>query len=381
MQLDQVLDSLQENTRQNLQLLLKGYGTAVNGGGPAYNASIKYWLPAYEYSAIVAHDALGLQPHDLSNWISAQGTVAGALDAHPQQLENLITDFNTTANAFARQNVALSHAVNELPNTLAAATPAFDALGTAFPPLEKLSTALIPGVKSAGPTIDASLPFIHQLRLLVAPSELRGLASDLSVTVPALAKLTEETIPFMGNGVRPASSCVANVIYPWSQLTLNDGHFNAKNGFPPHKVYVEAVDFLPGLAGESRTFDANGLYIRVLGALGNTATTSLQPGLIGGALEPIEGEEPAMPPGGHRPPLEPKVPCETQAPITNLAATTTPPPKSTGADPDAAQVRTAQSARSLLTSAVQESIKRDTAVKMPSLKSLAINPKVAGGAR
>ena len=52
-------------------------------------------------------------------------------------------------------------------------------------------------MKSSGPTIDVSLPFIHQLNLLVQPAELRGLASDLSVTVPALAKLTKETIPLM----------------------------------------------------------------------------------------------------------------------------------------------------------------------------------------
>ena len=68
----------------------------------------------------------------------------------------------------------------------------------------------------------------------------------------------------MRDGVRPTSSCLATVVYPWSQLTLHDPHFNASNGFPPHKVYIEAVDYLPGLAGESRNFDANGSYIRVL---------------------------------------------------------------------------------------------------------------------
>src|SRR5205807_2234927 len=131
--------------------------------------------------------------------------------------------------------------------------------------------------------IDASLPFITQLRLLVRPSELRGLVSDLRVTVPALARLTVATIPFMRNGVRPASSCVVNDIYPWSQLTLNDSHFNATNGFPPHKAFVEGVDFLPGLAGESRDFDANGPYIRILGT-GRPFTYSLQPGMFGTAL-------------------------------------------------------------------------------------------------
>ncbi len=193
------------------------------------------------------------------------GTFSGALDAHPQNLQSVITDFNTTAAAFARQNVALQNAVGELPRTLAAATPALTQLNAAFPPLEALSRALLPGVQTAGPAIDKSLPFIEQLRQLVQPAELRGLVADLRVAVPALAQLTRATIPLMRDGVRPASSCVANVIYPWSQLTINDSNFNASNGFPPRPVYVEAVDFLPGLAGESRNFDANGPYIRILG--------------------------------------------------------------------------------------------------------------------
>jgi hypothetical protein len=338
-QFDQVLTSLQSGTRANLQTLLQQFGRAVKQGGPSYNASIKYWLPAYEYSAVVAHDALGIQPHDLSNWIAEQGEVSGAIDTHPQNLQNLITDFNTTAHAFAVQNVALQQAVKALPQTLAAAIPAFHALNAAFcsgrqvpncapGPLPRLAKALIPGVKSTGPMIDASLPFITQLRYLVSPSELRGLTADLAKTIPPLSDLTRESTPLMAQGVRPAASCAANVIYPWSQLTLNDPHFNASNGFPPRPVYVEAVDFLPGLAGESRDFDANGPYIRILGT-GGTLTYSLQPGLFGQALAPLQGEQPQPPPGEHAPPLQPTVPCETQPPITDLSAPTGGPPAQT----------------------------------------------------
>ncbi len=327
-QFDQVLTGLQQDTRKNLQILLQQYGKAVKQAGPSFNRSIQYWLPAYQYSSIVAHDALGLQPNDLSRYIAAQGSVAGAVDAHPQELQSLITDFNTTANAFARQNTALQQTVIQLPKTLAAAVPALNALNAAFcsgaqipdcapGPVPQFAKALLPGVKSSGPAIDASLPFINQLRLLVQPSELRGLAEDLKPTVPALASLTNATIPLMKNEVRPASSCVANVVYPWSQLTLNDGIFNASNGFPPEKAYVEAVDYLPGLAGESRDFDANGPYVRILGN-GGTLTYSLSPGLFGQSLSKIDSVQPKIPPGNKRPPYEPNVPCETQAPITNL---------------------------------------------------------------
>jgi hypothetical protein len=207
--------------------------------------------------------------------------------------------------------------VAELPRTLAAAIPAFNALNAAFPPVRQLARALLPGVRSAGPAIDASLPFITQLRLLVRPSELRGLAADLAVSIPALAHLTRATIPLMKNEVRPASSCVANVIHPWSELTVPDSHFNASNGFPPRKVYVEAVDYLPGLAGESRTFDANGPIVRV-GLTGGTLTYSLAPNTFGQSIVPLGGAQPVSP--KHHPPIEPNVPCETQPAITDLTA-------------------------------------------------------------
>ena len=335
-QFDQLLTSLQSNTRTNLQILLQQYGLAVKQGGPDYNRSIQYWTPAYEYGGEVSHDTLGTQPHDLSNWIDTAGVVNGALSQHPQNLESLVTDFNTTALAFARQSANLQSAISELPRTLQAAMPALSSLETALcsgpqvpncapGPLRIFARALIPGVKSTGPMVDASLPFFHQLRLLVSPSELGGLTRDLSGTVPSLAKLNAETIPFMRNEVRPASSCQVGQILPWSNLTINDGHFDASNGFPARPVYVEGVDFLPGLAGESRSFDANGPYVRVLGT-GGTITYSLQPGLFGTALTPITGVQPQLPaahPSGDgatvnvaRPPIKPNVPCETQAAIT-----------------------------------------------------------------
>jgi virulence factor Mce-like protein len=364
-QFDQVLTGLQDNTRQNLQTLLQQYGTAVKQGGPSFNKSIQYWLPAYEYSSIVAHDALGIQPHDLSNWIAAQGDVSGAFDTHPQNLESLITDFNTTANAFARQNTALEQTVAQLPRTLSAAIPAFNALNAAFPPLRAFARAMVPGVKSTGPMVDASLPFVTQLNDLVQPSELRGLTADLRPTVPALAKLTKDTIPLMKNEVRPAASCVVNVIYPWSQLTVPDEHFNASNGFPPRKVYVEAVDYLPGLAGESRDFDANGPYIRILGT-GGTFTYSLQPGLFGQALTKLDAVQPQVPPGGKRPPYEETTPCESQKPITNLATPTSGPIQQTnsGLSSAAAKARWQGVAQNALTSLGQAAA--DSGLKLNS---------------
>jgi hypothetical protein len=158
---------------------------------------------------------------------------------------------------------------------------------------------------------------------------------------------------------------VANVIHPWSELTVPDSHFNASNGFPPRKVYVEAVDYLPGLAGESRDFDANGPYIRILGT-GGTFTYSLQPGLFGQALTKLDAVQPQVPPGGKRPPYEETTPCESQKPITNLATPTSGPIQQTnsGLSSAAAKARWQGVAQNALTSLGQAAA--DSGLKLNS---------------
>jgi phospholipid/cholesterol/gamma-HCH transport system substrate-binding protein len=231
-QVDQVLTALQADTRSSLRTLLQQLGGALEQSGEAFNASIAYWRPAYEYSAIVSRATLGIHQHDLSNYVTRAATVSASLDANPPALKGLITDFDTTMAAFARESTSLSATIANLPRTLRAAGPALNRLNAAFPPLERLARALDPGVRSTGPAIDASLPFLAQLRLLVRPAELRGLLADLAVTVPALARLAKEAVPLLSEA-RAASSCVSNVIIPWSNETVPDSHFTAANGFPP----------------------------------------------------------------------------------------------------------------------------------------------------
>jgi hypothetical protein len=112
-------------------------------------------------------------------------------------------------------------------------------------------------------------------------------------------------------------------------------------------VYVEGVDYLPGLAGESRSFDANGPYVRVLGT-GGTATYSLSPGMFGTSLQPMQGTQPTIPAPHNsgdgatvpvsRPPLKEYTACETQPAITepelnNVSQGPAPQPVATSASP------------------------------------------------
>jgi virulence factor Mce-like protein len=304
----QILTALQANDRSNLQVLLQELSKGLSdGGGLGYNRSIQYWKNAFQGSAIVNDATTGVLPHDLSNYLKQSGTVAGALDANPDALKNFITDFNTTAAAFAREQSNLEQTVAELPRTLRAAQPALAALNAAFPPLRRLVVDFRPAVRSSGPALDASLPFVRQARGLVSRPELRGLVADLRPLVPDLARLTNNSIPLYRQ-VRLASSCQNNVILPWSNSTLPDPNFPSRG-----PVFEEGVKGLPGLAQESRSGDANGQWARVLAsngvttyALGQAANGAQQ---FGHTNFPLLG---VNPPKATRPPSRYDVPCETQ---------------------------------------------------------------------
>ncbi len=224
-QFDQVLSALKSDTRNDLATVFDEVGEAQDAGGAkAFNDSLKYQPAAYKFTAIVAEALLGKQPGDLGDWVRDQGVVSGALDADPVKLRSLVVDFNKTAGALADRESALTAAVGELPRTLRAATPAFDQLRAAFPDVRRFALGARPGVRSLGPTVDALLPLTKQLRGLVRPAELRGLARQLHAATPPLAKLAK-TLPGVFSELRSVSSCAAEVIVPFGNDTLVDKAF------------------------------------------------------------------------------------------------------------------------------------------------------------
>jgi virulence factor Mce-like protein len=304
-QLDQILTALQSDTREDLKKLLQDLGDGLEGeGGKGYNRSIDFWKDAYRDSAIVNDATLGTAEHDLSGYVRDAGALAAALDRNAGALKSLITDFNTTARAFAVRDDQLQEAVAELPRTLRAAQPALAALNRAFPPLKRFVADLRPGVRSSGPTLDASLPFAKEVRGLLSAAELRGLSRDLRPVVPSLTSLSKRSVPLLEQN-RLASSCNNEVVLPWSKQTIQDEAFPAVG-----PVFQDSLKGLPGLAGESRSGDANGQWFRVL-VSGGTYVTPLGEGQMLLTDTPIGGVNPP-PPAGGRSPLRNDVPCETQ---------------------------------------------------------------------
>lgn len=303
-QIDQVLGALRADTREGLREVLDGLAGGLRGSGArGYRDSIRHWERAYRDGAIAADASTGLERDDLPDYVREAGAVADALDRDPRALQALLEDFSTTATAFASEDVALGRAIGELPRTLRAAQPALGALNRAFGPLRELVADLRPAVRSSRPAIRASRPFVAQLRDLVGRGELRGLVADLRPVVPALAAATRATLPLYEQ-VSLASNCQNEVILPWTEDRIEDKTFPATG-----KVFEEATKFLPGIAGESRSGDANGQWFRTLVGYGNFAA-DLGTDQVFLTSAPLIGTNPPKP--QRRTPLRPDVPCETQ---------------------------------------------------------------------
>lgn len=312
-QFEDVLRTLQSDTRTDLRTLLREYGEALDkyGGAKGFNDSIKYWKRAFRDTSYVNQALLGIEPHDLSGFIRNTDKVVRGLDRNEQQLKDLVTNFRIFSGSLAREDVALEAAIKELPEVLRAARPALTNLNAAFPSLRGFARDILPGVRNSGPTLDASQPFIVQARRLVSKPELGGLVTDLKPTVPALARLNAGATPLFEQ-VRALSSCFDKVVNPFSQLTVPDPE-NPASG----KLSEEFGYGLVGVGGESRTGDANGQIVRVLGG-GGTNTVAFGPQSFAQTLFPILGERPAIS-SSAKTPFKPDEPCENQA-VPNLDA-------------------------------------------------------------
>ena len=126
---------------------------------------------------------------DLSRLIEGAGRTAAGLVRNETQLKTLITNFNITMAALASESANLRASIRELPGTLENANAAFASLNAAFPPTRAFAREILPGVRQTPATIDAAFPWIEQMRGLMSPAELQGLARDLSPVTRDLAEV------------------------------------------------------------------------------------------------------------------------------------------------------------------------------------------------
>jgi phospholipid/cholesterol/gamma-HCH transport system substrate-binding protein len=315
-QLDQVLDALNTDTRANLQEFLIQFGKALSGkptpaqdaeqepevrgltAAEALNRAAARGPQALKGAAIVNQALAGTHERDLSTLIASVDRVTAALDVHSQDLGELITNFNTFLHEFASQSENLTATVAHLPGALHSATRAFVALRAALPPLRSFSEAIIPGVEQTPATVSAFLPWIAQVRAALAPNELGGVAKNLKESAPAIASLTANSIPFYKQN-NLLSLCLTNVLIPAGNVELQDGA-NSTGQTAFREFWYSMV----GGNSLGQNFTGNGLSaFRSLVGGGGSLLFSGAPSVVGQKTNPLTPlvSRTALPPLGTRP--------------------------------------------------------------------------------
>jgi len=296
--LSDILSALQSDVRGNLQTLLREYSSGLSkGGAEGFNRATRYFASAYRFTAITNDALLGEQPtRDVRGLLRGSQRTFSALAADPEALQQLVTDLNVTAGALARQDSALEASVPALRDTLRVGQPALASLNAALPTLRAFAVEALPGVRSSLPTLNAGIPWLHQARLLMGRTELRGLSRELRRATPSLVSLNLQLRPLLRTG-RALSSCTNNVLEPFIESRIP----SIESGNNNQEVRRQVVRSFVGLSGESRLNDANTPFFHIQGV--NPLN------LTAGRIEPAAPQDPRTPP-----PHRPDVACETQDP-------------------------------------------------------------------
>jgi phospholipid/cholesterol/gamma-HCH transport system substrate-binding protein len=331
-QLDQVLDALNTDTRANLQKFLINYGEALTrkpnaaedaeqdpdvrglNAAQALNKTYVRSPPALRGAAIINQAVGGTSTHDLSKLIASVGKVTTALNVHEQQLGELIGNFDTFFGTLADESTALTTTVAELPKTLHGINHGLASLQASLAPTRTFAHDILPGLRNTPTTVPAVLPWIEQVQASLSPSELGGVAKGLAAATPSLGKLFGEQTPFYRQGDL-FNKCLTNVFFPAINTKIQDGA--STSGVESYKEFWYS---LAGVNGTGAGFNGAGTMAKFLVGNSGQVLRSQPTGILGTKLKggQLLGRSPLAPQGtrpaypAEEPAYKPLVPCYTQ---------------------------------------------------------------------
>lgn len=266
--LDQLFNTLDEDTRKGLQRVFQGSAAQYAGKGEQVNESAKYFNPAISTTQQLVQE-LGRDKRVLEQAIVATASVTGAVAERDDELTSLVTNLNTMMGAIAAENASLGQAISVLPQTLRRANSTFVDLRTtldALDPLVAASGEVAPDAielfAALRPLLDEAAPTFEDFSALVSQPGPFNDATDAVVGLPELQKIGSPTFRRAITAMRKGQP-VIDFLRPYAPDLV--GWFR---------------DFGQGAAN----YDANGHYARTMPIFGlfefvdnRDGTSSLNP--------------------------------------------------------------------------------------------------------
>jgi phospholipid/cholesterol/gamma-HCH transport system substrate-binding protein len=198
---DEVLASLDGDTRQYLDLLVNGAGQGLKGkGGSELGNLLKRFLPTHQDLARL-NEVVAQRGVALRQLIHSLQVLNTALAVNRSQIVQLIDSSSTVFRAFANANQNVSRAVADLPGTLQQTTTTLQKVQTFANIVAPATRSLLPAVGAIPAanqaTIDLAKPITPVLKTEIRPfvvaarpliRNLRPASNNLATATPNLSK-------------------------------------------------------------------------------------------------------------------------------------------------------------------------------------------------
>jgi phospholipid/cholesterol/gamma-HCH transport system substrate-binding protein len=198
--LDEILASLDADTRDYLKILLGDGGRALKGNGRALARTIRRIEPTARYSREV-NEQLAERRRNIKRVIHNFSLLMEELGSRDTQLAEFVENSNAVFGALAEQDANIRETLRELPSTLTATQEALgkadrlaQELGPTLQDLRPAARALGPALRQTRPFLRTTTPIIRdELRpfaraALPTVEQLRPALRDLSAVTPDLTR-------------------------------------------------------------------------------------------------------------------------------------------------------------------------------------------------
>lgn len=272
--LDEVLASLDRDSRDYLNLLITDGSTALsNGGGRDLAAVFRDFEPLSRHVA-QASRLVAQRRVELRRLVGNLSQLATELGARDQDIVRFVRGSSAVFRRFASQSAALQRSVALLPSTLQRTNRALAKVGTLGTTLGATSTQLDPAARALGPALRQAAPFFRKttpaFRNQIRPFAVRAQAetrllrqptTQLSAATPKLKTLSDvldaivNELAYKSPGTGAASNSFLFYV-PWashdtnSVLSYSDGIGPLRRGLV--LVSCQSLQVLETLAAPTR---------------------------------------------------------------------------------------------------------------------------------
>jgi phospholipid/cholesterol/gamma-HCH transport system substrate-binding protein len=245
---DEILASLDADSRSYLDLLVNGAGQGLKGNGGSELAQVLERFEPTHRDLARLNEAIAARGRDLQQLVHSLAVLNGALAARQTQIVSLVQASSHVFHAFASDDHQISQAVAELPGTLQQTTAT---LGK----VQAFADELGPAAKNLLPAARALPAANEALESLAVPST--------PIVQNQIRPFVVAARPVVRN-LRPAAVDLANATPNLSKVFTVLNHFVNMVGYNPGNSAHGYLYWLAWLDHNARTLfglqDANGVF-------------------------------------------------------------------------------------------------------------------------